>query len=445
MTGRLLRSIAGVAAAWLLSAGVAAAQAPVLAPPSVNGLSITFNWSATAGATGYRLDYGATTGTTLASFPLGNITTYGATLGSPLSGFVRIVALPGGEVSNEVSFQAPAPPAAPTALNVARNGRGVIATWSPGVGGGTPTSYRLIAALTPGGADFVIPTVTTAFGGGPAPAQTIYFRAVAVNAAGQSAPSTEVSIVMPEAGACDPAPPVPLTTFTFSGYLNVSWPAIAGATQYVLSAKLNGSELGPFALPPSITRAGKVVPLGTYDLSVKAFTSCGGQSPDNTVTVVNNGAPPPGPRTPDPAPGTVIGSSAWSYARGVIDAYARERPDLVFASCVGRPGHTNRFMFDVLQRLRQRDTRWGLNIKRCNEGLSQDIVAYNVSALPDEGVRTNSRTTERNMRLWDMIANHCPVSGSPGPNFEDVTDITIERGACAQWTLIPYIEAGYTP
>jgi hypothetical protein len=423
--------------------GIASAQ-PVLAQPGVSGNNVTFTWSAMAGATGYRLDYGVAPGAYLGSFALGNVTTFAVPAPNGVF-FLRVVALPGGESSNEIRLQVPAPPAAPTALNVARNGRGIIATWSPGTGGGTATGYRLIAATTPGGGDFVIPTVTTAFGGGPAPATTLYFRAVAVNAAGQSGPSNEVSVVMPEAGACDPAPPVPLTTFTFSGYLNISWPAIAGATQYLLSAKRDGVEQGPFALPTSITRVGQVVPLGTYDVSVKAVTSCGGQSPDNVVTVLNNGAPPPGPRTPDPAPGQVIDHRTLGYAKGVIDAYARERPDLVFASCVGRPGHTNRFMFDVVQRLRQRDTRWGLNIKRCNEGLSQDIVAYNVSALPDEGARTNSRTTERNMRLWDMIANHCPNSGSPGPNFEDVTDITLERGACAQWTLIPYIEAGYTP
>lgn len=444
MTGRLLRSIAGVAAAWLLGVGIASAQAPVLAQPGVSGNNVTFTWSATTGATGYRLDYGVAPGSYLGGFTLGAVTTFAVPAPNGVF-YIRVVALPGNEASNEITLRVPAPPAAPTALNVARNGRGVIATWSPGTGGGAATGYRLIAATTPGGADFVIPTVTTAFGGGPAPATTLYFRAVAVNAAGQSAPSNEVSIVMPEAGACDPAPPVPLTTFAFSGYLRISWPAIAGASQYLLSARLNGVEQGPYALPPSITQVGQVVPLGNYVLSVRASTSCGGQSPDNPVTVVNNGAPPPGPRTPDPAPGQVIGPSAWSYAKSVIDDLARERPDLLFASCVGRPGHTNRFMFEAVQRLRQRDTRWGLNIKRCNEGLSQDIVAYNVSALPDEGASTNARTTERNMRLWDMIANHCPVSGNPGPNFEDVTDKTLAGGACARWTLIPYIEAGYTP
>ena len=191
MTGRFLRSIAGVAAAWLLGVGIASAQAPALAQPGVSGNNVTFTWSATAGATGYRLDYGVGSGAYLGGLTLGNVTSYSIAAPNGVF-FIRIVALPGGETSNEITLQVPAPPSAPTGLVVSRNGRGVIATWAPGSGGGTPTGYQLIASLTSGGADFVIPSVAPAFGGGPAPATTLYFRAVAVNAAGQSGPSPEV-------------------------------------------------------------------------------------------------------------------------------------------------------------------------------------------------------------------------------------------------------------
>ncbi len=439
MTGRLLRSIAGVAAAWLLSAGVAAAQAPVLAQPGVSGNNVTFNWSPTAGATGYRLDYGVTPGAYLGSFALGNVTTFAVPAPNGVF-YLRVVAVPGNEASNEITLQVPAPPAPPTGLTVARNGRSVIATWAPGAGGGTPTGYRLIAALSPGGSDFVIPTTTTAFGGGPAPASMLYFRAVAVNAAGQSAPSAEVSIDMPLGGACDPAPPVPLTTFAFSGYLSVSWPAIAGASQYQISARLNGVEQGPFAVPPTITRIGQIVTLGTYNLSVRAVTSCGGQSPDNFVTVVNDGAPPAGPRTPDPAPGQLL--PIPSYAESVVNQVAAQRAGDLANSCAERGG-TNRFMFEVVRALRARDTRWGLNIKRGNEGLSQDIVAYNRSNLPDEGATTGPTGATRNISIFDIIASHC--GARPGPAWIDQTNPTIAAGTRAVWTLLPYLNAGYTP
>lgn len=439
MIGRLLRSIAGVAAAWLLSTGLASAQAPVLAQPGVSGSNVTFNWSATAGATGYRLDYGVAPGSYLGGIALSAVTTYSVAAPNGVF-YLRVVALPGNEASNEVTLRVPAPPAAPTAMNVARNGRSIIATWSPGTGGGTPASYRLIVAFSPGGGDFQIPTVTTAFGGGPAPATTLYFRAVAVNAAGESAPSPEVMVVMPEAGACDPAPPVPLTTFAFSGYVSIRWPAIAGASQFLLSAKLNGVEQGPFGLPPSVTRVGQVVPLGTYDVSVRAITSCGGQSPDNVFTVVNDGAPPPGPRTPDPAPGQLL--PLPSYGESVVNQVALARPRDLANSC-RKFGGDERFMFEVVRALRARDNRWGLNIKRGNEGLSEDIVTYNRSSLPDEGATTGPTGATRNISIIDIIGSHC--GSRPSPAWIDQTDATIAARVRGVWTLLPYLNAGYTP
>ena len=439
MTGRLLRSIAGAAAAWLLSVGIASAQAPVLSQPGVSGNNVTFTWSATAGATGYRLDYGVASNAYLGGFALGNVTTFAVPAPNGVF-YLRVVALPSNEASNEITLRVPAPPAAPTGLAVARNGRSIIATWTPGTGGGPVSGYRFIAALSPGGSDFVIPTTTTAFGGGPAPATTLYFRAVAVNAAGQSEPSTEVSIDMPVIGACDPAPPVPLTTFAFSGYLGVRWPAIVGASQYRLSAKLNGVELGPIALQPTVTRLGQIVPLGTYDLSVRAVTSCGGQSPDNAVTVLNNGAPPQGPRTPDPNPGELL--PVPTYGEAVVRQVAAERPRDLANSC-RKFGGDERFMFEVVKALRARDTRWGLNIKRGNEGLSEDIVSYNRSALPDEGATTGPTGSRRNISIFDMIGQHC--GSRPTWAWIDQTDATIAAQTRAVWTLIPYLEAGYTP
>lgn len=440
MRVRVLRSIVAVAATWLLSVGSASAQPPVLEQPAVSGTNVAFVWSATAGATGYRLDAGVASGVYVFPFTLGNVTSF--QIGAPNGVFfVRVVALPGGEASNEIMLQVPAPPAAPTALSVSRNGTGIAAAWSPGAGGGSVSGYYFIAGLTSGGSDFVLPTATNAFGGGPVPANTYYFRAVAFNAAGQSAPSNEVVVSMPPGGACDPAPPVPLNTFTFSGYVSVSWPAIPGAVQYQLSATLNGQGFGTVGLPASVTRVGKVVPLGTYVLSVQAVMSCGGQSPDNPVTVVNDGAPPPGPRTPDPAPGQLL--SVPGYGASVVNSVAAARPDLVNASCREHGGN-NRFMFEVVKALRARDNRWGLNWKRGNAGdLSQDIVSYNRSALPDEGATTGPTAATQNISIYDMIGGHC--GPRPGPNWEDVTGKTIDGGARAVWTLLPYIESGYTP
>ncbi len=234
---------------------------------------------------------------------------------------------------------------------------------------------------------------------------------------------------------------MPLTTFTFSGYLSVSWPAMAGATSTCCRRSFNGVEQGHLRAAALVTRIARVVPLGTYELSVKAFTSCGGQSPDNPVTVVNDGAPPPGPRTPDPAPGQLLGLPG--YGQSVVNSLAAARPDLVNASCREHGGN-NRFMFEVVKALRARDNRWGLNWKRGNPGdLSQDIVAYNRSALPDEGATTGPSASTVNISIFDMIGGHC--GSNPGPHWQDQTEATVSQGARAVWTLLPYIEAGYTP
>ncbi len=151
MTGRILRSAVGALAALIIGAGVASAQAPVLST-AVSGNNVTLNWTATAGAAGYRVDAGTASGTptTSAACPWRWSRRCRWESCPTASYFLRIVALPGNEASAEVVLQLPLAPAAPTNLQVARNGTALVATWSPGAGGGTVTGYQLRAGLAPG-------------------------------------------------------------------------------------------------------------------------------------------------------------------------------------------------------------------------------------------------------------------------------------------------------
>jgi hypothetical protein len=114
---------------------------------------------------------------------------------------------------------------------------------------------------------------------------------------------------------------------------------------------------------------------------------------------------------------------------GVVQQVANERPDLLWNSCAN-----NEFMFAVVRRLRQAtgSNRWGLNWKRGNTGdLSQDVVAY---YWGPEGVEMEGSTQ---VFLIDMIYRHCGPEygvGAPGPNWEDVTDITYAGGSRGRWT-----------
>ena len=443
MTGRIVRSVAGMVVALFTSTANASAQPPVLSPATVVGNAATFNWTATAGATGYRIEAGLASGVYgLGSQTLGAVTTISAP-GVPNGVyFVRIVALPGGEASNEVRVQLPAPPAAPTNLQVVRNGTAIVALWRPGQGGGTPTSYSLRAGSSPGAANLgSLALAGTSFAVGGVPASLYYLRVAAVNAAGASTESNEVALDMPAGGACDAPPAVTFQQTIFSTIINLSWTPVPTASNYLATVLFNGVSQAadlPIGTITSVSKRGNA--LGTYDVTIKALFACGAVGVPSMTRLVVDGAPPPGPRTPDPAPGQQL--SIPSYFRSVVDEMAAERPDLLRNSCVDTGGN-NRWLFELVKKLRARDNRWGNNIKRCGQGLSQDIVTYNTSSLPDEGARTNALTTERNMRLFDTIGGHC--GPNPGPNYTDVTQATLDGGACAEWTLQYYMAAGYVP
>jgi hypothetical protein len=113
-------------------------------------------------------------------------------------------------------------------------------------------------------------------------------------------------------------------------------------------------------------------------------------------------------------------------ARGVVNALAAERPDLLAASCVADGGH-NEFLFELVRRLRAMDPRWGLNWKRGNVGdMSQDVVDYYYGS----GDPVESST---DVHIIDVIGGHC--GPSPSPAFTDVTEATRAGGTIGRWTL----------
>jgi hypothetical protein len=76
-------------------------------------------------------------------------------------------------------------------------GSTVVLSWTTG-SGGTPTSYTLTAAATPTGSPIATVTLT---GLGASftnvPPGTYYLRLTASNAAGTSAPSSQVTVTVP--------------------------------------------------------------------------------------------------------------------------------------------------------------------------------------------------------------------------------------------------------
>ncbi|MEZ5287932.1 MAG: fibronectin type III domain-containing protein [Vicinamibacterales bacterium] len=171
------------------------------------GTTATFTWaSPSSGAplTGYQLLAGTTPGfsTPIAVLPLSpSATSVAVPAVPPGTYFVRLVAQNAGGTgapSNEVTVVVAAPmaPGAPT-LAASAAGSTVMVSWTAG-GGGAPAGFTLAAATSPGGP----PIVTIALAGSNAvftavPSGTYYLRMTAANAAGTSAPSNEVTVVVP--------------------------------------------------------------------------------------------------------------------------------------------------------------------------------------------------------------------------------------------------------
>ncbi len=432
-----------VLASAMMSSGpvVQAQTGPVLSPAQVLGANVTFVWTAVAGATNYVVRAGVAPGVYFAAFNVGNTTTTGAAAPAVGTYYVRVDAIVNGTAmpSNEITVVVTSmfvPPAAPTGLEGFINGTSVLLTWTLGTGGGAPTNLLLFAGTTPGGSDvgvFSLAASATQMSAINVPARTYYLRLVAQNQGGTSAASNEVVLTMPVGGGCSAPPSRGFSTAAFGRYVQFSWSPVPGISAQRLD--FSTAPGGPATLSqpfgPTTGRWGvSGAPLGTfYGRLVSAF-SCGSQSAGPEVAFTIDGAPPPGPRSPNPPAGQRL---PFRNDGGVIDRLAAERPDLLNQSCKEHGGN-NRFMFEAVRRLRAIDNRYGLNWKRGLRGdLSQDIVNYNYGSESDEDTQQ--------VYIIDIIGGHC--GNRPTPAWINQTDATRNAGTIGIWTLIPYLDAGY--
>ena len=256
-----------------------------------------------------------------------------------------------------------------------------------------------------------------------APNGTYYLRVRATAGALAGDFSNEASVTV-GGPICNP-PPGPIASATVQGpSVTINWSG-GNATGYrVEFSRYPGTtELAHNVLPTTTSFTQSVPVLGTFYARVVGVNACG-STPGNEVpfTITNIGGS--GPRTPDPPPGEML--PIPPYGASVVQSVAAAYPGDLANSCA-----TNTWLFRVVQALRQRDSRWGLNWKRMVVGdMSQDVVTYNFSAEPDEG------TT--NVYAFDVIVGHC--GHNPGWNWLNITD---PNGAGAKWTLQPYLAAGF--
>lgn len=185
------------------------------------------------------------------------------------------------------------PPGAPSSLTVSSAGSSVSLTWQASTSGGPAAAYIIEGASGPRLADlatFSTGSTVTSFSVVGVYAGGYYLRVRATNAAGTSAPSNEVFLVV---GGCASPPTAPGALTVVSnqgGTVTLQWSAPTGAvTSYVIEAgstlgatNLANSDLGSAATTFTATRVGR----GTYYVRIRARNACGVSSPSNEIVVV---------------------------------------------------------------------------------------------------------------------------------------------------------------
>ncbi len=182
--------------------GAAAPPAPTALSALAAGQTAGLSWMPAPGARGYRIEAGSGVGAADYGVLDVRAASFAATVPSGTY-WVRVRATNAWGVSAPTADAVLAvdgtvqPPASPSALTATVTGATVSLAWSAPASGGLPTGYVIDAGTSPGA---LAPVVTVAEPGltvPGVPTATYYVRVRAVNAAGASAPSAAITVVVP--------------------------------------------------------------------------------------------------------------------------------------------------------------------------------------------------------------------------------------------------------
>lgn len=409
----------------LLGTSLASAQGatPTLSA-AVEGSAVTLTWTPVDGATDYVMQV-LPQGGTLLAVQTGNTTTV-TVPGVPFGTyFARVAGIVGGlpgppsnVVTIVVSAPPPPPPPAPTNLAAAVNNNSVLLTWDL-ANPSALSALAIQAGTTQGGADLgTLPVrVSTSSFLASVPNGTYFLRIFAFGAGGLSPASNELTLAVP---ACQPPAVIPFSVSSQGSFIQASWPQIPGALGYRIdasSAPGGGAELGSIPFGPTQTSFSLFgVPTGTYYLTLHTTLSCGA-SASSAVQVLDVTAP------------VRLPAKSLSHATSLVHAAATS------TGGVGSSCGNNTWLFNVLRKLRIQDDRFGNNWKRGNFGdMSQDVILYNFSDLPNE------QADAPQVYGWDVIGAHC------GPNPSPQASVLPEGApGTAGWTIRNYLQAGFNP
>jgi cellulose 1,4-beta-cellobiosidase len=264
---------------------------------------VALSWNAVSGATSYTVKRATINGgpyTTVATNVMAtSYTNTGLTNGTTYDYVVSAVNSAGESVDSTQASATPQTtvtvPAAPSGLTAAAGDKQVSLSWNAVSGA---TSYNVKRAATNGGPYTTVAAnvmATSYTNTGLTNGTTYYYVVSAVNSAGESVNSTQVSAA-PQATVTVPSAPSGLTAAAGDKQVALSWNAVSGATSYnVKRAATNG---GPYTTVAANVTATSFANTGlangtTYYYVVSAVNSAGESANSAQVSATPQGTSTP--------------------------------------------------------------------------------------------------------------------------------------------------------
>jgi fibronectin type 3 domain-containing protein len=322
-----------------VSAVNAAGQSPVSSqvsatpqvsvPPTPTGLTATsgnaqvaLNWSSSLGATSYNIYRSTTsggegstpyqTGVTSTSFTDSSLTN-GTTYYYEVS---AVNAAGQSPVSSQVSATPATPPATPTGLTATAGNAQVALNWSASSGAASYNIYRSTTSGGEGSTPYQTGVTSTSFTDSSLTNGTTYYYEVsAVNAAGQSPVSSQVSATP----VAPPATPAGLTATAGNAQVALNWSSSSGATSYNIYRSTTSGGEGSTPYQTGVTSTSftdsSLTNGTTYYYEVSAVNA-GGQSPVSSQVSATPVAPPATPTGLTATSGNTQVALNWSASSG---------------------------------------------------------------------------------------------------------------------------------
>ena len=252
---------------------------------------VSLSWTASSGATSYNVKRSTTSGSeaTISSPSGPSYTDTTVTNGTKYFYVVSAVNSHGESANSTEASATPTlvAPAAPTGLTATPGNAQVSLTWNASTGA---TSYNVKRSTTSGSeATISSPTGTSYTDSTVTNGTKYYYVVTAVNAAGESANSTEVSAT-PNAV---PAVPTGLTAIPGNAQVALTWNVSAGATSYnVKRSTTSGSGYSTVSSPTTASYTDTTVTNGTTYYYVVTAVNSAGQSGNSNQASATPALPP---------------------------------------------------------------------------------------------------------------------------------------------------------